>query len=325
MAGMAALVVSIFLSLALFCAPAHAVKKVSSGPTLISTFPSRQQLFSKARTIDCKGSRVESFGNHCSSRGKNPGCKDPNDVCYVKSGTHSQCRPVDRTLPMCWTTIEVVKCKGDSLPKIPPGPMKGRGCETSPSKLHKQTHTKSKGTKAHDHGKDHASPAHGAKEGKNCKASDMAKGCRCAGRFWRCADRSDLITQACDIGLECVRKNEFYAVCSTPARKKWAVNVAGWEGTALPCGVNVGTFGFSASASASPGGFAIASGSSSSGGGGGKAKSGGGKKHSKKKSSKKKSSKKKSSKKKSSKKKSSKKKSSKKKSGGKKKKHGKKH
>ena len=69
------------------------------------------ELFKNVRTIDCKGKRVESFGNHCSSRGSNPGCASSYDVCYVKSGTHSQCRPVDRMLPTCWDAIEVVKCR----------------------------------------------------------------------------------------------------------------------------------------------------------------------------------------------------------------------
>lgn len=71
-------------------------------------------------------------------------------------------------------------------------------------------------------------------------------------------------------------------VCATPARKKWAKEVAGWEGTAVPCGVNVGLFGFSSSG-ASPGGFNTLpskgkKGHSHTGGGGGGGSKKGGKK-----------------------------------------------
>ena len=210
-----------------------------------------------------------------------------------------------------------MRAGGDSLPKIPPGPMQGRACEPRLNKIHKQVHGKADKHDAHDH--DHPSPSSSNGEGTNCRASDLAKGCTCAGKFWRCADKDDLITKACDQGLECVRKNFFYAVCATPARKKWAVEVAGWEGTAVPCGVNVGNFGFSA-AKAAPGGFAIASVATS--GGGKSSKSG--KSHSKKHSKSKKSSKKKHSKK-SSKKKHSKKSGKKKHSKKSGKKHSKKH
>ena len=81
------------------------------------------ELFDGARTITCTGKRIESFGNHCSSLGRNPGCANPSDVCYVKSGTHSQCRPVDRMLPTCWDAIEVVKCSA------PPSPSVDETCE----------------------------------------------------------------------------------------------------------------------------------------------------------------------------------------------------
>jgi hypothetical protein len=74
--------------------------------------------------------------------------------------------------------------------------------------------------------------------------ADIKKGCECAGKFWRCADKKDPITKACDVGLVCLRKNKFYAVCATPEREKWAVEVGGWEGDHLPCGVDVMTWGY---------------------------------------------------------------------------------
>lgn len=74
------------------------------------TLPMHAEIFDAARAIDCTGIRLETFANHCSSRGQNPGCADPNDVCFVKSGTHSQCRPRDRTLPTCWDSVEAVYC-----------------------------------------------------------------------------------------------------------------------------------------------------------------------------------------------------------------------
>ena len=41
--------------------------------------------------------------------------------------------------------------------------------------------------------------------------------CQCAGRLWRCADRTDPIVKACDKGFKCIRKNKHYAICADPA------------------------------------------------------------------------------------------------------------
>ena len=139
----------------------------------------------------------------------------------------------------------VLCAEGESLPAIPEGPPKGRPREPGlhlPAgdaiAIHDKTGKEKKG---HNHAKDHG-PIPKGHEGNNCAASDMAKGCECAGRFWRCGDRVDPVAKACDNGLECIRKNAFYAVCATPARKQWAVEVDGWEGTAVPCGQNIGSF-----------------------------------------------------------------------------------
>lgn len=136
--------------------------------------------------------------------------------------------------------------EGESLPAIPDEPPKGRPREPglqnpTGSTLVKHAKTAKSEKKGHSHAKDHG-PIPPGHEGNNCKKSDMDKGCECAGRFWRCGDRIDLIAKACDDGLECVRKNAFYAVCATPARKDWAIKVDGWEGTAVPCGQDIGKF-----------------------------------------------------------------------------------
>lgn len=110
--------------------------------------------------------------------------------------------------------------EGEPKPTVPDGPPKGRPREPGLQQphgtalaLHPKTHkgTKKKDGKKHDHAKDHG-PIPPGHEGNNCAKSDMDKGCTCAGRFWRCADREDLTAKACDVGLECVRKNAFYAV-----------------------------------------------------------------------------------------------------------------
>lgn len=102
-----------------------------------------------------------------------------------------------------------VCAEGDKKPVPFSGTLKGRGCEPRPAKIAKATDGKKERRKAAEAPHE---PTPGDPEGTNCKKSDMAKGCECAGKFWRCADKDDLITKACDIGLECVRKNEFYAV-----------------------------------------------------------------------------------------------------------------
>jgi hypothetical protein len=68
--------------------------------------------------------------------------------------------------------------------------------------------------------------------------------CQCAGNLWRCADKKDTITKACDEGLQCVRKNAFYAICMDPAGERAAQVKASceWDMTVLPCGVEVGEY-----------------------------------------------------------------------------------
>lgn len=68
--------------------------------------------------------------------------------------------------------------------------------------------------------------------------------CQCAGNLWRCADKVDPITKACDVGLKCIRKNAFYAICADPAGERAAEARASceWDMTDMPCGVNVAEY-----------------------------------------------------------------------------------
>lgn len=209
----------------------------------------REEVLANAAAMPClpKSQRLGTFMNGCSSlTGLSAGCGVPDDVCYVKDGGHSQCRPINRHLPSLWPTVKAIFCEGESLPAIPEGPAKGRPREPGLQKPHGtalavHAKTKGKAKKGHNHAKDHG-PIPPGHEGNNCVKADMDAGCECAGRFWRCGDRENLIAKACDEGLECVRKNAFYAVCATPARKQWAVDVDGWEGTAVPCGMDIGKY-----------------------------------------------------------------------------------
>ena len=68
--------------------------------------------------------------------------------------------------------------------------------------------------------------------------------CQCAGNLWRCADKDDPITKACDVGAKCIRKNAFYALCVDPNSARAAELRAGceYDMTELPCGVHVGEY-----------------------------------------------------------------------------------
>ena len=68
--------------------------------------------------------------------------------------------------------------------------------------------------------------------------------CECAGRHWRCADSKDRTVKACDVGLKCVRKNAFYAICADPNSERAAElrESCEWDMTELPCGVQVGDY-----------------------------------------------------------------------------------
>lgn len=72
--------------------------------------------------------------------------------------------------------------------------------------------------------------------------ADLDTGCECAGRLWRCADKKDPITKACDVGLQCVRKNKFYAICADAERAAIVQSTGEWDMTPLPCLVNVAEY-----------------------------------------------------------------------------------
>ena len=70
----------------------------------------------------------------------------------------------------------------------------------------------------------------------------MDAGCECAGRLWRCADKSHPVAKACDVGLRCRRKNPFYAICADREREALLAVSREWDMTALPCGADVATY-----------------------------------------------------------------------------------
>lgn len=72
--------------------------------------------------------------------------------------------------------------------------------------------------------------------------ADIEKGCTCAGRFWHCADKADPVAQACDEGLQCVRKNKFYAICADEEHAARVSQTGEWDMTVMPCGESVMTY-----------------------------------------------------------------------------------
>lgn len=80
------------------------------------------EVMKNAAEMPClpRSARLPTWGVKCSSlTGDSPGCASPTDVCYVKDGGHSQCRPIDRHLPSLWPTVKAIFC---SAPSYRPSP-----------------------------------------------------------------------------------------------------------------------------------------------------------------------------------------------------------
>ena len=65
----------------------------------------------------------------------------------------------------------------------------------------------------------------------------LGEGCEvCAPIFGQCADKGDIVS-CCGEGLQCTKKNGFYAQCLPPARAERNVENFGWDGALLECGM----------------------------------------------------------------------------------------
>lgn len=61
--------------------------------------------------VSDKSQRVGTYKKGCSSlTGLSLGCAAEGDVCYVKDGKFSQCRPINRHLPSLWPTVKAIFC-----------------------------------------------------------------------------------------------------------------------------------------------------------------------------------------------------------------------
>jgi hypothetical protein len=64
----------------------------------------------------------------------------------------------------------------------------------------------------------------------------LGEGCdKCAPIFGQCADKGDIVS-CCGKGLQCTKKNGYYAQCLPAARAERNVQNYGWDGAVLECG-----------------------------------------------------------------------------------------
>lgn len=64
----------------------------------------------------------------------------------------------------------------------------------------------------------------------------LGEGCEeCAPIFGQCADKGDIVS-CCGEGLQCTKKNGFYAQCLPPARAERNIENFDWDGAILECG-----------------------------------------------------------------------------------------
>ena len=86
-----------------------------------------------------------------------------------------------------------------------------------------------------------------------CRGAPGGKWDACGGRSVSDRGEPSAYRYGCEKGLQCVRKNEWYAACMTPAAAKVFRDERGWDGMILKCRRQGG--GAAPAVGGSPGGY----------------------------------------------------------------------
>jgi hypothetical protein len=158
-------------------------------------------------------------------------CCDPTESCVVKNAFYAQCIPkakADANIAAGWDG-RVLMC--EEMPDDAPGMITSRKLldtlMVAPARHLQQSG--SYGSKD--------MPASYGYGSKDMVASYGYGDCEtCLPTFEQCGGGDLLTTLCCETGLECVKKNDFYAQCLTSVRAESNIASQGWEGSVMECG-----------------------------------------------------------------------------------------
>lgn len=184
--------------------------------------PSRR--LSQAMETDCEDDDCVGKFDKCGGTGFNVSlpCCDDGVECIAKNYWYAQC------LPLARVEKKVAEQGWDGRVLM---------CEEMPDDLEPQSSRRllDVGTTVTSGGYGDA-PAPSARE----SSLVLGSGCEtCAPMFGQCGDYGAIVS-CCGAGLQCIKKNSFYAQCITPERAARNVGSLGWDGEVLACGQIMG-------------------------------------------------------------------------------------